>query len=390
MHTSGRYRRADDRLSGSTQRHDSRNPDTPDTPSGDGRDPDTGHSDGGHPDESHSDGRDPDTEHSDTEHSDGGHPGESHSDGRDPDKGHSDTGHSDGGHPDESHSDGRDPDKGHSDTGHSDGGHPDESHSDGRDPGTGHSDGGHLLDLAGVDVFYGRHRVLHDITFSLPKATLLAVVGPNGAGKSTLLEAILGIIPHQNGHISLFGTSPRDVLDRVAYVPQRAKVNWNFPADSADIVTMGLHRKIGRFWPVRAKHRRLAIRYLDRVGLASYADHPIGRLSGGQQQRVMIARALAQQADIYFMDEPFAAIDAKSEECLADLFARLHDAGKTVICVHHDLATLRRYFGHVLFLNRRIVAFGPTDAVCRGETIEHTYTDPPDDGDRGPKDRIDV
>ncbi len=227
--------------------------------------------------------------------------------------------------------------------------------------------------MRGVCADYGEALVLDDVHCRIKQASLVAIVGPNGAGKSTLLKSILGIIPIRSGDISLFGGDVARYLHRIAYVPQRAEVDWDFPAHAVDIVAMGMHRRIGWCRPVRKRHYRQACEYLARVGLEDCASQPIGDLSGGQQQRVFLARALAEEADVYLMDEPLAGIDASSERQVIDIFRQLRQAGKSVICVHHDLNTLRDYFEQVIFLNRTVMAYGSVEDVFLPDIVAKTY-----------------
>ena len=205
----------------------------------------------------------------------------------------------------------------------------------------------------GLSVDYGNGPVLRDVDFEAPAASLVAIVGPNGAGKSTLIKAALGLQPTIAGEARFWNRPLREARRRVGYVPQRGSVDWDFPVSVTDVVTMGRYGMLGWLRPVTSAHRRAALDYLDQVGMADFADRQISRLSGGQQQRVFVARALAQEADLYFMDEPFAGVDAATETTLVDVLRQLRDAGKTAIVVHHDLATVADYFDHLLLLERR-------------------------------------
>jgi manganese/zinc/iron transport system ATP- binding protein len=200
-----------------------------------------------------------------------------------------------------------------------------------------------------------------------------AIVGPNGAGKSTLLKAALGIVPRLSGKVTVFGEPMESVRRRIAYVPQRASVDWDFPTRVSDVVAMGLYRELGLLGLVRPRHRAQVLSCLERVGMADFADRQIGQLSGGQQQRVFLARALAQGADLYLLDEPFAGVDAATEKAIIDVLKALKAEGKAVICVHHDLATVAEYFDHVLLINVRKVAEGPVARVFNGKNLQATY-----------------
>ncbi|MGP1272069.1 MAG: metal ABC transporter ATP-binding protein [Phycisphaerales bacterium] len=250
-------------------------------------------------------------------------------------------------------------------------------------PGTPHAPGGlgdrpehsatSPLSVHAVTVAYNRKPVLWDVDYDAPANRLIAVVGPNGAGKSTLLRACLGLVPKASGVIEFWGRPLRSVRSRIGYVPQRESVDWDFPVSALDVVCMGRYRSIGWCRPVSRAHKRAALECLGRVGLADLAGRQISQLSGGQQQRVFLARALAQEADLYFMDEPFAGVDAATERAILGVLRDLRDAGKTVIVVHHDLQTVRDYFDEVMLLNMRIVAAGPIETVFTQRNLQMTY-----------------
>jgi manganese/zinc/iron transport system ATP- binding protein len=224
-----------------------------------------------------------------------------------------------------------------------------------------------------LTVAYGGRPALRDVTWFTPTAGLLAVVGPNGAGKSTLLKAILGLVPKVAGEVLVYGAPIEARRGVIAYVPQRSSVDWDFPATALDVVTMGLYRRIGWLVPVRRRDRLAARAHLETVGLADLADRQIGALSGGQQQRVFLARALAQAARIYLLDEPFAGVDATTERIMIDVFHRLRREGALVVCVHHDLGSITGVYDHVLLLNGRVFAAGPTEQAFTPELIARTY-----------------
>jgi manganese/zinc/iron transport system ATP- binding protein len=224
-----------------------------------------------------------------------------------------------------------------------------------------------------MTVAYQQKPVLWDVEYDAPANSLLAIVGPNGAGKSTLIKACLGIIPIAAGAVEFWGMPYREVRTQVAYVPQRGSVDWDFPISALDVVTMGRYGMIGWCRPVGKKHKQAARHYLEQVGLAEFADRQINQLSGGQQQRVFLARALAQEANLYFMDEPFAGVDAATERAIVDILKQLKASGKTVICVHHDLLTVPEYFDHVLLLNSRVIAAGTVADTFTQDNLKKTY-----------------
>lgn len=224
-----------------------------------------------------------------------------------------------------------------------------------------------------MTVAYQRKPVLWDVEYDAPEGRLIGIVGPNGAGKSTLIKAVLDLVPMASGRVLIYGKPYKAQRHLVAYVPQRESVDWDFPVSALDVVTMGRYGRIGWFKPARATDREAALRAMERVGMAAYANRQISQLSGGQQQRIFLARALVQDAKIYFMDEPFAGVDAATEKAIVALLQDLRAAGKTVLAVHHDLQTVPEYFDDVLMLNMRVVAAGPTREVFTKENLTKTY-----------------
>ncbi len=238
------------------------------------------------------------------------------------------------------------------------------------DPG---SADGPAIEVHDLTVAYRTQPVLWDVDLHLPEGRLIAIVGPNGAGKSTLLKAMLGLIKPVTGWIEFFGGPYAKHRDQVGYVPQRESVDWDFPTSALDVVTMGLYGKVGWFRRPGRRHREAALEALDQVGMAEFAGRQISQLSGGQQQRVFLARALAQDARLYLMDEPFAGVDAATERAILDLLRTLRDRGRTVIAVHHDLQTVAEYFDHIAMLNMRLVADGPMETTFNDKNLQRTY-----------------
>jgi manganese/zinc/iron transport system ATP- binding protein len=224
-----------------------------------------------------------------------------------------------------------------------------------------------------MTVAYHRKPVLWDVDYDAPEGKLIGIVGPNGAGKSTLIKAALDLVPTASGRVLVYGKPYKKQRHLVGYVPQRESVDWDFPVSALDVVAMGRYGKIGWFFPVTRAHRHAALAALEKVGMADYAKRQISQLSGGQQQRVFLARALVQDARLYFMDEPFAGVDASTEKAIVNILHELRDTGKTALVVHHDLQTVPEYFDHVILLNMRIVAAGPTDEVFTKENLHKTY-----------------
>ncbi len=227
------------------------------------------------------------------------------------------------------------------------------------------------LVVRGVSAAYRSEPVLWDVSFTIPEGRLVGIVGPNGAGKTTLLKVAMGLLRPAAGAVEVFG-DPVD-RSRVGYVPQRSSVDWDFPTDARDVVEMGTYGRLGWLRRPGAAERRTAERCLDRVGMLDLADRQIGELSGGQQQRVFLARALAQDARLYLADEPFAGVDYVTERIVVDILRELRDEGRSVVVVHHDLATVADYFDTVVLLNRELVAVGPTAEVFTSENIARAY-----------------
>ncbi len=224
-----------------------------------------------------------------------------------------------------------------------------------------------------LSVRYGAVTAVDHVTADIPMGAMTAIVGPNGAGKSTLLKAALGVVPKAGGGARFFGTTLEAARAKVAYMPQRASVDWDFPIRVIDVVLMGMQRVLGLMRPVRAADRAWAMECLARVELTDFAKRQIGALSGGQQQRVFLARALAQRAQLYLLDEPFAGVDAKTEAAIVRVLQALRDEGAAVVAVHHDLASVPVWFDRVLLLNRRLIAAGPVAAVFTPEGLRETY-----------------
>lgn len=227
--------------------------------------------------------------------------------------------------------------------------------------------------IRGMTVSYGGNPAVFSVDLTAQAGTMTAIVGPNGAGKSTLLKAALGIVKPLAGQATIYGVPLLSERDKIAYVPQRASVDWDFPTRVIDVVLMGLYPRLGLLGRLRKKDKAQAIECLDRVGMTDFADRQIGQLSGGQQQRVFLARALAQDAQMYLLDEPFAGVDAATEKAIIGVLKDLRDAGRTILAVHHDLATVGTYFDDVFLLNRRAIAEGPVESTFTDSNLAQTY-----------------
>jgi manganese/zinc/iron transport system ATP- binding protein len=226
------------------------------------------------------------------------------------------------------------------------------------------------IEVHDLSVAYDQKPVLWDIDLEIATGSLTAIVGPNGAGKSTLLKAILGLLKTTSGYVSICNTG---VSHHVGYVPQRESVDWDFPISVREVVLMGRYGKRGLFRRITKEDKEIAHQCLERVGMEPFADRQIGQLSGGQQQRVFIARTLAQEADIYLMDEPFSGIDATTERTIVQILHELQSQGKTIVAVHHDLQTIPSYFDSVVMLNLRLIASGAVSEVFTPENLQKTF-----------------
>lgn len=229
------------------------------------------------------------------------------------------------------------------------------------------------LSIERLTVAYQKKPVLQDITFDIPEGKLIGIVGPNGAGKSTLIKAALGLIPRVTGDVSIYGKPYQEQRKLVGYVPQRESVDWDFPTSALDVVMMGRYGHLGWFKRPGPKERQIALECLEKVGMADFAGRQISQLSGGQQQRIFLARALAQDARLYFMDEPFVGVDAATEKAIITLLNELKKQGKTVLVVHHDLSTVKEYFDWVMLLNVKLMEIGPADEIFTKENLQRTY-----------------
>ncbi len=229
------------------------------------------------------------------------------------------------------------------------------------------------IEVHGLSVRYQEVEALRQVSFAVPEHALAAIIGPNGAGKSTLLKAMLGLIPVSSGEVRFFGRPLAEMRRAIAYVPQRAEVDWDFPIDVLQTVLLGRLAHLP-FWrrPGR-EDRAQAMQALKAVDMQALAERPIRALSGGQQQRVFLARALVQKARLYLFDEPFAGVDAATEQAIAQVFRRLREDGATVVSVHHDLSTVEDYFDHAILLRGELIACGPLHQAFTPAHIQRAY-----------------
>lgn len=229
------------------------------------------------------------------------------------------------------------------------------------------------ITVSHLQVKYRSVEALRDINFVAQPGRLIGVLGPNGAGKSTLIKAMLGLIPSVSGNVLYGGKPLQNQLERVAYVPQRSQIDWTYPATVWDVVMMGRVRQAGWFRPFSAPSRHIAASALERVGMSEYRDRPIGQLSGGQQQRVFLARALAQEADIFCFDEPFVGVDQKTQAVIFEVFHELTQTSKTVLVVNHDLGQTITHFDDLILLNNELIATGSRQQVLTRENLSRAY-----------------
>ncbi|MGI8908458.1 MAG: metal ABC transporter ATP-binding protein [Candidatus Sumerlaeaceae bacterium] len=229
------------------------------------------------------------------------------------------------------------------------------------------------IEVSDLTVAYQDHPVLWDIDLTVPQGVLMAIVGPNGAGKTTLIKSILGLIKPAAGRVLVYGKPYEQNRRLVGYVPQRGSVDWDFPTNALDVVLMGRYGKLGWVRRPSKQDRDVAMECLHKVGMQEFAGRQISQLSGGQQQRVFLARALAQEAQIYLMDEPLQGVDATTERAIIDLLQGLRADGRTVCVVHHDLQTVAEYFDWVTLLNVRRVASGPVKQAFTTHNLRIAY-----------------
>lgn len=229
------------------------------------------------------------------------------------------------------------------------------------------------ISVRDLSVSYDDNTVLSRVGFDIAAGKLVGIVGPNGAGKTTLIKAMLGLVPVDGGTVSFFGDDVNEGRKSCAYVPQRNDIDWDFPINVLETVLLGTYPHLGLLRRPGRAEREWARECLARVGMDDYAARQIGALSGGQQQRVFIARALAQGADLFFLDEPFVGIDAYSEKMIVDILRGLRDEGKTALVVHHDLNKVQDYFDDVLLINKELIAYGPVTETFRRETLTAAF-----------------
>lgn len=232
---------------------------------------------------------------------------------------------------------------------------------------------GPAIEVENLTVSYGPTPALLDVSLTIDSGQLVGVIGPNGSGKSTLIKTILGFLKPDVGEVRIFGQSADQAKGRVAYVPQRGAVDWDFPITVREVAAMGRYGNVPWWRNLSREDYRIADEALDMVRMGDLADRQIGQLSGGQQQRVFMARAMAQGADVLLLDEPFAGVDAATERAILEVLHRSRESGRTLVVVHHDLATAAEYFDQIVLLKQRLYAYGPPEVVLEPELLAEVY-----------------
>jgi manganese/zinc/iron transport system ATP- binding protein len=230
-----------------------------------------------------------------------------------------------------------------------------------------------IIEAHNLTVLYGRKPAIWNVDFKLPEGQVIGIMGPNGSGKSTLLKSIMGVVTPTTGYTKVYDQDLNQVRHKVSYVPQRQEIDWDFPASVWDIVSMGRFHVRGLFKRLTSEDNDIIQESLEKVNMLGFAKRQISQLSGGQQQRVFLARAIAQQGELFLMDEPFAGVDIATEEMIVDLLKEMKDQGKTLVIVHHDLHTAQSYFDHLVLMNTRLVACGKTSDVFTDQILTDTY-----------------
>ncbi|MDN6161737.1 MAG: metal ABC transporter ATP-binding protein [Atopostipes sp.] len=234
------------------------------------------------------------------------------------------------------------------------------------------------IDVKNLSVSYSGKEAIRDVNFSIDSGRLVGIIGPNGAGKSTLIKGMLDLVKRDSGEVRILGNKLNETREDIAYIPQRADIDWDFPILVKNTVLLGRYPRLDLFKRPNEEDRKIAMKALDKVGMSEFADNQIGQLSGGQQQRVFVARSLAQQADVYFLDEPFVGVDIQSEEIIIDILKELRNQGKTIFVIHHDLTKLEDYFDDILLINKELFGAGPVNEVVTADLMEKAFKAPLD------------
>lgn len=230
-----------------------------------------------------------------------------------------------------------------------------------------------IINIKNLTISYNKRPAIKGINLDLEEGNIIGIIGPNGAGKSTLLKGILGLLPADTGEVKIYGEDIKDSLKKIAYIPQKEQFDWDFPINVSEVVMMGRYPHISMFGYPNIKDKEIVLKVLEKVEMNNYAKTQIRNLSGGQQQRIFLARALAQESEVYLLDEPFVGVDAKTEIAIFKLIKELKEKGKTILIVHHDLSKVKEYFDKVILVNQTLVAYGNTSEVFTEEYIHKTY-----------------
>lgn len=230
-----------------------------------------------------------------------------------------------------------------------------------------------VIEVKNLTVSYNKKTAIRNINLEIKAGSVIGILGPNGAGKSTLLKAIVGLMPADTGEIKIFGGEISSERKKISYIPQKEQYDWDFPVNVYDVVMMGRYVHLPLFRFPKLKDKSIVQEMVKKLGMEKYANRQIRQLSGGQQQRIFLARALAQQSEVYLLDEPFAGVDAKTEKIIIDLLKELKSQGKTLLVVHHDLGNVTEYFDELILINHTLIAFGKVGSVFTKELITKTY-----------------
>jgi manganese/zinc/iron transport system ATP- binding protein len=230
-----------------------------------------------------------------------------------------------------------------------------------------------IIEVKNLTVSYNKKPAIKGINLNIKAGNVIGIIGPNGAGKSTLLKGILGLLPADTGEVKVFGKSIKEVSKRISYIPQREQFDWDFPVNVEEVVMMGRYAHLPMIGVPKETDKEIVKQVMKKVEMEKYSKRQIRFLSGGQQQRIFLARALAQESEIYFLDEPFVGVDAKTEQAIFNLMKELKEQGKTILVVHHDLGKVMDYFDKLILINQRLVAFGDAEDVFTPEIIQKTY-----------------
>jgi manganese/zinc/iron transport system ATP- binding protein len=230
-----------------------------------------------------------------------------------------------------------------------------------------------IIKVQNLTISYAKKPAIRGIDLAIPKGKIIGIVGPNGAGKSTLLKGMLGLLPADNGMVLINDKPVKESLSKISYIPQKESFDWDFPVVVYDVVMMGRYPHLKTFQRPGSRDKQIVINSLKKVEMEKYSNRQIRFLSGGQQQRIFLARALAQEAEILFLDEPFVGVDAATESAIFSLMKKLKDDGKTILVVHHDLGKVTDYFDYVVLINQRLIGFGPTEEIFTSEMLNKTY-----------------